>query len=74
MPIQHSPPARQTISQARAQAVITPTPRDPHDRTHTVPELRAQLDKGPIMAGEALRCGYKTLIKNQVLFLSSKFV
>ncbi|MBW0488304.1 hypothetical protein O181_028019 [Austropuccinia psidii MF-1] len=37
MPIQHSPPARQTISQARTQAVITPTPRDPCDGTEKVP-------------------------------------
>ncbi|MBW0577027.1 hypothetical protein O181_116742 [Austropuccinia psidii MF-1] len=31
MPIQHSPPARQTRSQARAQAVLTTTPRAPLD-------------------------------------------
>ncbi|MBW0532075.1 hypothetical protein O181_071790 [Austropuccinia psidii MF-1] len=31
MPVQHSPPARQTRSQARAQAIITPTPRAPLD-------------------------------------------
>ncbi|MBW0543160.1 hypothetical protein O181_082875 [Austropuccinia psidii MF-1] len=29
MPIQHSPPARQTRSQARTQSVLTPTPRAP---------------------------------------------
>ncbi|MBW0587676.1 hypothetical protein O181_127391 [Austropuccinia psidii MF-1] len=33
MPIQHSPPTRQTRSQARTQAVLTPTPRDPLDAT-----------------------------------------
>ncbi|MBW0552972.1 hypothetical protein O181_092687 [Austropuccinia psidii MF-1] len=33
MPIQHSPSARQTISQARTQAVLTPTPRAPLDGT-----------------------------------------
>ncbi|MBW0562400.1 hypothetical protein O181_102115 [Austropuccinia psidii MF-1] len=33
MPIQHSPPARLTISQARTQAVLTPTPRAPLDGT-----------------------------------------
>ncbi|MBW0574175.1 hypothetical protein O181_113890 [Austropuccinia psidii MF-1] len=51
MPIQHSPPARQTISQARAQAVLTPTPRAPLDGTPEVPQLRAQLDRGPNMEG-----------------------
>ncbi|MBW0478590.1 hypothetical protein O181_018305 [Austropuccinia psidii MF-1] len=39
MPIQHSPPERQTISQARTQAVLTQTPRAPLEgpirkRTH----------------------------------------
>ncbi|MBW0523119.1 hypothetical protein O181_062834 [Austropuccinia psidii MF-1] len=33
MPIQHSPPARQTRSQARPQAVLTETPRAPLDGT-----------------------------------------
>ncbi|MBW0487274.1 hypothetical protein O181_026989 [Austropuccinia psidii MF-1] len=53
MPIQHSPPARQTRSQARAQAVLTPTPRAPLDGTPEVPQLRAQLDRGPHMQGAA---------------------
>ncbi|MBW0490739.1 hypothetical protein O181_030454 [Austropuccinia psidii MF-1] len=53
MPIQHSPPTRQTRSQARTQAVLTPTPRDPLDGTPAVPQLRAQLDRGPIMEGAA---------------------
>ncbi|MBW0585427.1 hypothetical protein O181_125142, partial [Austropuccinia psidii MF-1] len=48
MPIQHSPPARQTRSQARTQAVITPTPRPPLDGTPAVSQLRAKLDRGPI--------------------------
>ncbi|MBW0467581.1 hypothetical protein O181_007296 [Austropuccinia psidii MF-1] len=47
MPVQHSPPARQT----RSQAVLTPTPRDPLDGTPAVPQLRAQLDRGPILEG-----------------------
>ncbi|MBW0568758.1 hypothetical protein O181_108473 [Austropuccinia psidii MF-1] len=51
MPIQHSSPARQTRSQARTQAVLTPTPRAPLDSTPAVPQLRAQLDRGPIMEG-----------------------
>ncbi|MBW0502353.1 hypothetical protein O181_042068 [Austropuccinia psidii MF-1] len=33
MPIQHSPPARKTRSQARTQSVLTPTPRAPLDGT-----------------------------------------
>ncbi|MBW0563807.1 hypothetical protein O181_103522 [Austropuccinia psidii MF-1] len=53
MPIQHSPPARHTRSQARTKAVLTPTPRAPLDGTPAVPQLRAQLDRGPIMEGEA---------------------
>ncbi|MBW0532606.1 hypothetical protein O181_072321, partial [Austropuccinia psidii MF-1] len=48
MPLQHSPPARQTISQARAQAFLTPL-----DRTPAVPPLKAELDRGPIKEGEA---------------------
>ncbi|MBW0560416.1 hypothetical protein O181_100131 [Austropuccinia psidii MF-1] len=47
MPIQHSPPARQT----RSQAVLTPTPRAPLDGTPEVPQLRAKLDRGPILEG-----------------------
>ncbi|MBW0481502.1 hypothetical protein O181_021217 [Austropuccinia psidii MF-1] len=53
MPIQHSPPARQTRSQARTQAGLTPTPRAPLDSTPAVPQPRAQLDRGPIMEGAA---------------------
>ncbi|MBW0483046.1 hypothetical protein O181_022761 [Austropuccinia psidii MF-1] len=53
MPIQHSPPARQNRYQARTQAVPTPTPRAPLDSTPAVPQLRAQLDRGPCVEGEA---------------------
>ncbi|MBW0484729.1 hypothetical protein O181_024444 [Austropuccinia psidii MF-1] len=49
MPVQHLPPVRQTRSQARAQVVLTPTPRAPLDGTPVVPELRAQLDRGPTL-------------------------
>ncbi|MBW0544400.1 hypothetical protein O181_084115 [Austropuccinia psidii MF-1] len=49
MPIQHFPPPRQTTSQARTQAVLTPTPRAPLDGTSEVPQLRAELDRGPIL-------------------------
>ncbi|MBW0474896.1 hypothetical protein O181_014611 [Austropuccinia psidii MF-1] len=51
MPVKHSPPARQTRSQARAQAVLTPSPRAPLDCTPVVPQLRAKLDRGPILEG-----------------------
>ncbi|MBW0574086.1 hypothetical protein O181_113801 [Austropuccinia psidii MF-1] len=53
MPIQHSPPARQTRSQGRTQAVLTPTPRAPLDGTPAVSQLRAKLDRGPTLEGAA---------------------
>ncbi|MBW0548466.1 hypothetical protein O181_088181 [Austropuccinia psidii MF-1] len=51
MPIKHSPPARKTRSQARDQAVLTPTPGAPLDGTPAVLQLRANLDRGPIVEG-----------------------
>ncbi|MBW0557108.1 hypothetical protein O181_096823, partial [Austropuccinia psidii MF-1] len=36
---------------ARTQAVLTPTPRAPLDGTPTVSQLRAKLDRGPILEG-----------------------
>ncbi|MBW0586182.1 hypothetical protein O181_125897, partial [Austropuccinia psidii MF-1] len=45
MPIQHSPPERQTRSQARAQAVLTPTPRAPLDGTPAVSQLRTHFGR-----------------------------
>ncbi|MBW0574124.1 hypothetical protein O181_113839 [Austropuccinia psidii MF-1] len=53
MPVQHSPPARQTRSQARAQGFLTPTPRAPLDGTPEDPKLRAHLDRGPNLEGAA---------------------
>ncbi|MBW0590170.1 hypothetical protein O181_129885 [Austropuccinia psidii MF-1] len=53
MPIQHSPPARQTRSHARTQAVFTPTPTAPLDGTPAVSQLSAKLDRGPILEGAA---------------------
>ncbi|MBW0532931.1 hypothetical protein O181_072646 [Austropuccinia psidii MF-1] len=50
MPIQHSPPARQTRSQAGSQAAPTPTPRAPLDGTPAVPQLTTL--KGPGEVGE----------------------
>ncbi|MBW0565748.1 hypothetical protein O181_105463 [Austropuccinia psidii MF-1] len=47
MPIQNSPPARPTRSQARAQAVLTPMPRAPLHGTPAFSQLRYQLEKGP---------------------------
>ncbi|MBW0562738.1 hypothetical protein O181_102453 [Austropuccinia psidii MF-1] len=58
MPIQYSPPAGQTRSQARAQAVLTPTPRAPPDSNPAVLQLRAQngrsstIQEGPGEDGE----------------------
>ncbi|MBW0524337.1 hypothetical protein O181_064052 [Austropuccinia psidii MF-1] len=51
MPVQNSPLERQTKSQARAQAVLTSTQRVTLDGTPAVPQLRAHLDRGPIMEG-----------------------
>ncbi|MBW0477466.1 hypothetical protein O181_017181 [Austropuccinia psidii MF-1] len=45
MPIQHSPPAKQYRSQARAQDVLTSTPRAHLDGTTAVPQLRAQFGR-----------------------------
>ncbi|MBW0581920.1 hypothetical protein O181_121635 [Austropuccinia psidii MF-1] len=53
MPLQHSPPARQTRSQDQTQAVVTPTPRAPLDGTPAVSQPRAKLDRGPILEGAA---------------------
>ncbi|MBW0520491.1 hypothetical protein O181_060206 [Austropuccinia psidii MF-1] len=47
MPVQHSPPARRTRSQDRAQAVVTPTTGAPLDDAPAVPQPRAHLDRGP---------------------------
>ncbi|MBW0521269.1 hypothetical protein O181_060984 [Austropuccinia psidii MF-1] len=51
MPVKHSPPARQTRLQVRAQAALTPNPRVPLDGTPAVPQLRTQLGRGPHMEG-----------------------
>ncbi|MBW0507918.1 hypothetical protein O181_047633 [Austropuccinia psidii MF-1] len=53
MPVQQLPPERQTRSQARDKAILTPTPRAPPDVTPEAPQPRAHLDRGPIMEGEA---------------------
>ncbi|MBW0473342.1 hypothetical protein O181_013057 [Austropuccinia psidii MF-1] len=52
-PFQNSLPARQTRSQARAQAVLTSTTRAPLDGPPEVPQLRAHLDRGLNLEGEA---------------------
>ncbi|MBW0566364.1 hypothetical protein O181_106079 [Austropuccinia psidii MF-1] len=48
MPVQHSPPAKNTRCQ-RNPAVLTPTARVPLDRTPSVHQLSADLDRGPPM-------------------------
>ncbi|MBW0572477.1 hypothetical protein O181_112192 [Austropuccinia psidii MF-1] len=53
IPVEHSPPIRQTRPWARAQAVLTLAPRAPLDGTPAVPQLRAHLDRGPNSEGEA---------------------
>ncbi|MBW0567566.1 hypothetical protein O181_107281 [Austropuccinia psidii MF-1] len=52
MPVWHSPPAKNGRSQ-RHQAALTPTERDPLDRTPSVHQLSANLDRGQPMEGEA---------------------
>ncbi|MBW0559630.1 hypothetical protein O181_099345 [Austropuccinia psidii MF-1] len=52
MPIQYSPPAKNTRSQ-RNPAVLTPTARVPLDHTPSVHQLSQNLDRGPPMEGEA---------------------
>ncbi|MBW0581311.1 hypothetical protein O181_121026 [Austropuccinia psidii MF-1] len=48
MPVQNSPPAKNTRSQ-RNPAVLTPTARTPLDRTPSVHQLSANLERGPPM-------------------------
>ncbi|MBW0513652.1 hypothetical protein O181_053367 [Austropuccinia psidii MF-1] len=52
MPVQHSPPAKNTRSQQNP-AVLTPTARVPLDHTPSVHQLSANLDRGPPMEGAA---------------------
>ncbi|MBW0502203.1 hypothetical protein O181_041918 [Austropuccinia psidii MF-1] len=59
MPVQHSPPAKNTRSQ-RNPAVLTPTARVPLDHTPSVHQLSANLGRGPPMEDAALsRSGRK---------------
>ncbi|MBW0472023.1 hypothetical protein O181_011738 [Austropuccinia psidii MF-1] len=72
IPIQHSPPARQTRSQARPQAVLTPTPRAPLDSTPAVSQLRAKLDRGPIFGkSSTIQEGRKRAQKIKFIFRSN---
>ncbi|MBW0551132.1 hypothetical protein O181_090847 [Austropuccinia psidii MF-1] len=52
MPVRHRPPAKNTRSQ-RNPAVLTPTARVPLDRTPSVHQLSANLDREPPMEGAA---------------------
>ncbi|MBW0576557.1 hypothetical protein O181_116272 [Austropuccinia psidii MF-1] len=54
IPVQHALPARQKRFKDRAQAVLTPTLRAPLYGTPAVPQLRANLDRGQNLQGEAL--------------------
>ncbi|MBW0504258.1 hypothetical protein O181_043973 [Austropuccinia psidii MF-1] len=52
MPVQHSPPAKNTRSQ-RNPVVLTPTAMVPLDNKPSVHQLSANLDRGPPMEGAA---------------------
>ncbi|MBW0535820.1 hypothetical protein O181_075535 [Austropuccinia psidii MF-1] len=52
MTVQHSPPSDNTRSQ-RHQGVLTPIARAPLDRTPSVHQLSAHLDRGPQIDREA---------------------
>ncbi|MBW0470446.1 hypothetical protein O181_010161 [Austropuccinia psidii MF-1] len=60
MPIQNSPPARQT----RSQAVLAQTPRVPLDGTSEVPQLRAHLDRRPVMERRKRAKKFKFLFRS----------
>ncbi|MBW0577582.1 hypothetical protein O181_117297 [Austropuccinia psidii MF-1] len=66
MPIQHSPPERQTRSQARTQAFLTPTPRATLDGTPAVSQLRSHYV--PVVVGRIVLSpvskGLKTSLPN----------
>ncbi|MBW0586262.1 hypothetical protein O181_125977, partial [Austropuccinia psidii MF-1] len=52
MPVQHSPSVKNNRSQ-RNPAVLTPTARVPLERTPSIHQLSANLDRGPPMDGAA---------------------
>ncbi|MBW0488990.1 hypothetical protein O181_028705 [Austropuccinia psidii MF-1] len=52
MPVQHSPPAKNTRSKGNP-TFLTPTARVPLDCTPSVHQLSANLDRGPPMKGAA---------------------
>ncbi|MBW0570832.1 hypothetical protein O181_110547 [Austropuccinia psidii MF-1] len=65
MPIQYSPHARQTGSQARTQGVLTPTPRAPLDGTPAVPQLRALYGRGStIQEGRKRAMKFKFILRS----------
>ncbi|MBW0485891.1 hypothetical protein O181_025606 [Austropuccinia psidii MF-1] len=61
MPVQHSPPAKNTRSQ-KYQADLTPTAKALLDHKPSVHQLRANLDRGPPMerAAPSRRGGVKS--------------
>ncbi|MBW0507118.1 hypothetical protein O181_046833 [Austropuccinia psidii MF-1] len=64
MHVPHSSPARQARSQARAQDFLTQTPRSPLDGTPAVPQLRAQLERGPNSEGRKRAKKIKFIFKD----------
>ncbi|MBW0480103.1 hypothetical protein O181_019818 [Austropuccinia psidii MF-1] len=66
MSVQHSPPERQTRSQARAPAVPNPTPRAPLDGTPEAPKLRTKFGRS-----STTHPGRKRAKKIKFLFRSS---
>ncbi|MBW0472201.1 hypothetical protein O181_011916 [Austropuccinia psidii MF-1] len=66
MPVKHSPPAKQTSSQARTQAVLTPTQRAPLDGTPAAPQLRTKYERS-----STIQEGRKRAKKVKFIFRSS---
>ncbi|MBW0477760.1 hypothetical protein O181_017475 [Austropuccinia psidii MF-1] len=68
MPFQHSPPARQKRSWAKDQAIFTPIPRAPLEGTPAVLQLRAHLDRGPIIEGSKRAKKINFILSTSFLF------
>ncbi|MBW0491599.1 hypothetical protein O181_031314 [Austropuccinia psidii MF-1] len=74
MPVQHSPPAKNSRSQIH-QAVITTTERAPLDHTPSFHQLSSNLDRGPPMEGAepSRRGGVKSRISRSFSGLLSGY-
>ncbi|MBW0470727.1 hypothetical protein O181_010442 [Austropuccinia psidii MF-1] len=66
MPVQHSPPERQKRPEARAQAVLTPSPRAPLYSTPEVHQLRT-----PFARRSTIKEGRKRAKKIKFFFRSN---